>query len=87
MSQPQTAPTKMAQDPVRSKMVKVKILRDTTLPGKTEILRPGTEVEVAEEVANELCDKGFECAPQFRGERDSQDPTAQKHVIYKAVRL
>lgn len=52
--------------PSKTKMVKIRALRPIGLPDpanegkRTNIVPPGTEAEVSEELAAELCDKSFD---------------------------
>lgn len=74
---------------------KIKLLRDVVVPtvkeGKLDwsgdIKREGTVVEVDELAAKELCDVSFDAPPQFRGERETSDPSATRHKIFRAQRL
>jgi len=64
---------------------KIRMLRDAYV-GET-VAKEGSVVEVDESLAKELCDTVFKGPPQFRGERESNDPNAQMSKITRAVRL
>jgi len=53
--------------------------------GQEQSARPGTELEVDEEIAREFCDRKFEGNYAFGGERGNA--TAERFTIVRAVRL
>lgn len=77
----------------KEKQVKIKLLRPCTV-GKDDHNEPiiaveGTELEVSESLAKELCDKGFPVPWPFSGERDKAEAEKAKSAgqIFRAKRL
>lgn len=82
---PPESPTTDAKLVKPQSKTKIRLLRDADINGETR--REGTVVEVDEERAKELCDRVFTGPPQFRGEREENDPSTKPSKITRAVRV
>lgn len=85
--------TKLVNPPSKqTKMVRIKTLLPIRrqvgpTPLDTEIVNPGTTLEVTEDEAKMFCDKSFKGLPKFSGERYEGDGDVEFHRIYRAKRL